>query len=553
VPKSGKKEDLLDLGSDRSSFIAYDRSRGQVELKERFPEEGYLWNEDFHPTPISLRSWGPWTYAAIWFTMVAIVPTWMLAVAGPAFGLNWWQSVLEVFLGNAVVLIPMLIQSHGGARYGMSEAQLSRTRWGIYGTQISSWVRAVVSMGWWGIESYIITEAAVAAYVVASGRTSLLTSGVQTYSLSVMFPRIFWVTFAAVIATQLLLFYVSPPRKGQPPLKWLGAFAAPVVLAGFLTLFLSVMLGTGWRFAPLNPTSLPASSFGFWLGAIAFLNANVAFWATMVRSMPDFTRFAKSQKAHVWGQLPMPFMMAGIGALGVITYGGTKLLGLNGGRGIADPVLLAAVYLPSWLSYFVLFSFMLATYAVNVYANSVAPGYDIANTYSKHLSWFRGIVIGVVISALLGAWTFYSRGAYSYIYDWLLAYGGVLGAVAGVTVFDYAVIRRFKFEAVDAYLSRGRFRYLHGVNPAAVLAFVGAVLLTYLSPLGLVVNPVTQMLYANSWITAFLVSGLIYLPLMKFWVIPRYQPFLKGGLLSGYASDDVQKVFREEGRSQGLG
>ncbi|MGC8615357.1 MAG: cytosine permease, partial [Thermoprotei archaeon] len=150
-------------------------------------------------------------------------------------------------------------------------------------------------------------------------------------------------------------------------------------------------------------------------------------------SMPDFTRFAKSQKAHVWGLLPMPFMMAGIGALGVITYGGTKLLGLNGGRGIADPVLLAAVYLPSWLSYFVLFSFMLATYAVNVYANSVAPGYDIANTYSKHLSWFRGIVIGVAISALLGAWTFYSSGAYSYIYDWLLAYGGVLGAVAGVT------------------------------------------------------------------------------------------------------------------------
>ncbi|MGC9175379.1 MAG: hypothetical protein ACP5GO_05990 [Thermoprotei archaeon] len=35
----------------------------------------------------------------------------------------------------------------------------------------------MVSMGWWGIESYIITEAAVAMYVVASGKTSILTSG----------------------------------------------------------------------------------------------------------------------------------------------------------------------------------------------------------------------------------------------------------------------------------------------------------------------------------------------------------------------------------------
>ncbi|MGC8601889.1 MAG: cytosine permease [Thermoprotei archaeon] len=163
--------------SDHSPFFRYNRDRGQIEVIQKFPEEGYLWNEDFHPTPIRLRSWGPWTFAAIWFSMVVILPTWMLAAAGPAFGLNWWQSILGIFLGSAIVLIPMLIQSHGSARYGMSEAQLSRTRWGIYSSQPSSWVRAVVSMGWWGIESYIITEAAVAMYVVASGKTSILTSG----------------------------------------------------------------------------------------------------------------------------------------------------------------------------------------------------------------------------------------------------------------------------------------------------------------------------------------------------------------------------------------
>ncbi len=149
-----------------------------------------------------------------------------------------------------------------------------------------------------------------------------------------------------------------------------------------------------------------------------------------------------------------------------------------------------------------------------------------------------------MISALLGAWTFYSEGAYTYIEDWLLAYGGVLGAVAGVTIFDYAVIRRFKFELADNFLSRGRFRYWHGVNPAAIIAFTFTITITYLSPLGLTVNPLTQFLYADSWISAFLISGLVYLPLMKYWVIPKYQPFLKGGLLGGYVSEDVKKVFK---------
>jgi len=547
VPISDKKEEISAAppsSFDRSSFEFFDKERGQVEVKREFPEEGYLWNKDFHSTPLELRTWGPWTYTAIWFSMVAIVPTWTLAAAGLYFGLSWWQSILEVFLGNAIVLIPMLVSSHAGARYGMSEAQLSRTRWGIYGAQLPSWIRAVISMGWWGIESYIITEAAVAMYVVATGRVYLLTApGVGTYTLSVEFPTIFWLTFGLVIATQIFLFYVSPPRRGQPPLKWLARVASPIVLAGFAILFLAVMTKAGWRFSPVLSAQTRVSGFQFWLDALAFLNANVAFWATMARSMPDFTRFAKSQKAQAYGQIPMPFMMAAVGAVAIVTLGGTMALGLNGGRGIVDPVVLAAVELPPYLSYFVLFAFMLATYVVNVYANSVAPGYDIANSYSKHLSWFRGILIGVAISALLGAWTFYAAGAYSYIDNWLLAYGGVMGGVEGVAMFDYAVIRRFKLDAVDVYLRDGRYRYWHGVNPAAIVAFAVGTSLAYLSYWGLLVNPVTLLPHDNSWITAFLSTGILYLILMKYWVLPKYQPELTGGLTKGYTSEDSKKVF----------
>ncbi len=528
---------------DRVAITKYYPEKGQVELLREFPEESYLWNKDFHPTPVKMRTWGAWTYLAIWFGMVAIVPTWTLSAVGLAFGLNWWQSILLMFLGNAIVLVPMIIQSHGGARYGISEPQLTRSRWGIYGAQIPSWIRAIISMGWWGIESYIITEAAVAIYLLTTNQIPKLLSG-STYTLSVAYPQVFWPTFIIVVLTQIALFYVSPPYKGQPALKWLARAAAPIVLVGFILLFAYTLNTAHWNFAPIMQIPVRATGFGFWLAVFGFLNANVAYWATMALSMPDFTRFAKSQKAQTYGQIPMPLMMAAIGALGIMATGASMVLGLGHGQGITDPVILAAAILPRGAAYFVEFVFMLATYVVNVYANSVAPGYDIANTYSKHLTWFRGIVIGIVISMLLGAWAFYSGGAYSYIYDWLLAYGALLGAVEGVIVFDYAIIRRFKFELPDVYLSRGRFRYLYGINPAAIIAFVIGTVITYLSYWGWVVNPVTEIIYANSWIAAFLITGVIYILLMAIWVVPKYQKFLKGSLITGYYSDEVRKIFQ---------
>jgi NCS1 family nucleobase:cation symporter-1 len=530
--------------NERVDTVHYDRGRGQVELRKEYTNEPYLWNKDFHPTPITIRKWGPWTYLAIWFGMVTIVPTWTLSGVGLDFGLNWWQSILLMFLGNLIVLVPMLIQSHGGAKYGMSEPQLTRTRWGIYGAQIPSWIRAVISMGWWGIESYIITEAAVAMYLLSIGQIPKLLSG-STYTLSVAYPQIFWPTFIVVVLAQLLLFYVSPPFKGQPALKWLARAAAPIVLVGFLLLFFYTMNTAHWNFAPITQIPDKVTGFAFWLAVLGFLNANVAYWATMALSMPDFTRFAKSQFAQTTGQIPMPLMMAAVGALGIMATGATMVLGLNHGAGIADPVILAAAILPKAAAYFVLFVFMLATFVVNVFANSVAPGYDIANTYSKYLSWFRGIVIGVLISMALGAWTFYAGGAYSYIYNWLLAYGALLGAVEGVIVFDYAVVRRFKFEPTDVYMSHGRFRYWHGINPAAIVSFAIGTVVTYLAYWGWVVNPITQVLYANSWISAFLITGIIYILLMRYWVIPKYQPWLKGGLLKGYTDKEIEEIFSQ--------
>ncbi|MCY0860146.1 MAG: cytosine permease [Sulfolobaceae archaeon] len=527
---------------DRLKVTHYDKARGQVELSQGFSEEKYLWNEDFHPTPLRLRNWGPLTYASLWFSMVAIVPTWALAVSGLALGLNWIQSLFIVFLGNAIVLIPMIIQSHAGARYGIAEPQLTRVRWGVYGAIIPSWIRAIIGMGWWGIESYIIAEASVAMYLVASNRASLLTSA-NAYSLALTYPHLFWITFSIVILAQILVYYFSPPTKAQPAMKALANVSAPIILASYIYLFIYTMNLAHWNFAPIMEIPTRVSGLDYWLTVIAFLNANIAYWATMALSMPDYTRFAKSQKAHILGQVWMPFMMLGIATLGTFSVGATMALGVNHGEGIQDPIILTAVLLPGITKYLVLFGIILATFVVNVFANAAAPGYDIANSFPKRLSWFKGILIGILIGTLLGAWTFYAKGAYSYITNWLLTYGTVLGAVEGIIIFDYAIIRRFKFDLADVFLSNGRYKYWKGVNPAAIISFVIAAIVTYLYYWHIIVNPITQLLFENSWLSAFLISGVVYIILMALWIIPKYQPDLKGNLLRGYYSQDTIVVF----------
>ncbi|MEM3684546.1 MAG: cytosine permease [Conexivisphaerales archaeon] len=552
VASSSLVKDITTLPKtlDRVSAVEFYEKTGQVELKIEFPQEGYLWNKDFHPIPKTLRNWGAWTYFSMWIGMTWLVTVWAIGGLGIEFGLNWSQSLILMFLGNLIVLIPLILQAHGGARYGLAESQLTRSRWGVYGAQIPSWLRAIISMGWWGIVTYIITEAATAIYVLSAGKLDAL-QGATPLSLASSFPSVFWPTFIILILVQLLLFYTSPPEKGQPVLKWLARLAAPFIIVGFLILFFSTMTKAGWNVNPVLTVPAKATGFDSVLAIVGFTNAMIAWWATAAFSMPDVTRFSTSQKAQVYGQIPMPLLFTMVGAMGLFSLGASMSLGLNGSAGITDPVILAAYVLPQGLNYFVLILIMLAMFIVNIYGNAIPAGYDIANSYSKHLSWFRGMVIGVLISAALGAWSFYSHGAYTFIYNWLLAYGTLLGAVQGIIIFDYVVIRRFKFELTDIFLTYGRFRYLGGFNPAAIISFLIGIGITYLSYWGVVINQITELIYANSYLSAFFISGIVYLILMVGWVIPRYQPFLKGSLRKGYYSDEVEKIFgvKEKSRS----
>ena len=493
--------------------------------------------------------------------MAVEVESWALMSVGYVFGLDWFYTLLSVVIGNVIVLIPMIIQSHGGARYGVPETPLTRSRWGIYGNWIPSIIRGVIGAGWWGIDTWIIAECAGAIYLIESNQLSTLftpstLASASPWTIAGVVPTLFWATFFFTIAVRLIILFYSPPKTGQRTLQIISWTIPFIGFVGFGILFFSMMSVANWQWTAILNVNSTATGSVFWYAFIGLINANVAFWATMAISMPDFTRYAKSQFSQTVGQLPLPLLMGGIGLMAVVTTGASLV---HYGVAIWDPVLLAALVVSSApLAYLTIILLLLGVIVVNIYADTIGPGYDFSNIYPKKISWFMGVVIVVIIAGLLQAWSYYAS-AQSYVETWLLTYGAILGAVEGIIVFDYAVIRRFKFEIYDLFYHKGRFRYFHGINPAAVIAFAISMVLVFplseylpagwLSsfwPTGngfTLLYPYQDWVFQNAWVSAILIAGAIYLVLMAGWVIPKYQPELKGSLLTGYIADDTAVIF----------
>ncbi len=527
-----------------------DIEKGQVYLDRESKVNDYLWNPDFNPVPKDLRKWGAPTFASLWIAMAVIVPTWTLATVGLALGLSWIQVIIYMLLGNLIILIPTIIQSHGGARYGVAEPQLTRSRWGIYGAQIPSWIRSIISMGWWGIESFIIAEAATYIYLISSRVhiTAAVATEIGPGTLPKYFPTVFWTIFAITIIVQLLIFYISPPVKGQRPLKIMAKAAAPIMAISFIIMFYLFLAGGKFNFTPIMSFNPKGGSV---LAQFAFINSNVAYWATMAVSMPDYTKYAKSQFSQTVGQIPMPLIMAAVGSMALLGAGASISAGWLHVTSAwqffnYDPLQLMALYFPSYFSIPLLIAVIIGTFSVNVFANSIAPGYDIANTYPKKLTWFKGIVIGVGISLVLGAYTAYSTSVYTYVYSWLLAYGALLGMIEGIIIFDYAIMRHFKINIEDLFNKNGSYLFFHGFNPAAIISGTVAVIITYTYEWGISKLYIFQLFYDNSWITAFFIAGFLDLIINIVWVIPKYSKTQKGDLKTGYMDPETRALFDSE-------
>jgi len=448
-----------------------------------------LYNEDLAPVPPERRNWGMYHYFSLWVGMSVCIPTYMLASGLIAGGMNWWQAVGTILLGNLIVLVPMLLNAHAGARHGIPFPVLVRASFGVLGANVPAVLRALVACGWFGIQTWIGGQA-------IHEMLKILWPAVAGSAVSV------WVCFFSFWAINIWIIW-----RGIDSIKFLEAASAPFMIAvGVLLLWWVTSLAGG--FGPvLSAPSRFRSGGEFFRFFVPSLTGMVGFWATVALNIPDFTRYARSQRDQVWGQaLGLPTTMTLYAFIGVAVTSASVVIF---GEAIWDPVVLLGRFNRPWVAFIGLIALLLATLTTNVAANVVSPSNDFSNLNPRRISFRTGGLITGVLGILMMPWKLLSDYS-AYIFGWLVGYSGLLGPIAGIMIVDYFVVRRGALVVEDLYLRGRAYEYSGGVNYRSLWALGAGVAVALL---GLVVPPL-RWLYDYSWFVGFLVAGAVYYGLM---------------------------------------
>lgn len=479
-------------------------------------ESNRLWNPDLAPIPLEQRTWGMWDIAALWVGMAICIPTYQLASGLIAGGMNWWQAVVTVLLGNLIVLLPLALNARAGTAYGIPFPVLLRSSFGVYGSNIPALMRAIVACGWFGIQSWIGGKAIHSILAITLGLESSAPAPLPVLGISAGEFACFLLFWAANMAIVV---------KGIECIRWLENWGAPFLLAvglGLLGWAVNAADGLGPIFS--QPSKFATSS-EFWAAFVPGLTAMVGFWATLSLNIPDFSRFAKSQRDQILGQaIGMPGTMAFYAFIGVATTSATIVVF---GEAIWDPVVLLAKFKNPLVVITGLAALIVATLTTNIAANIVSPANDFSNLWPSRISFKTGGMIAGVLGILIFPWELVAN-AERYIFGWLLGYSALLGPIGGVMIADYFLLRRQKLDAAALYQNRGPYRFTGGFNLKALAALFLAILphapgfLTKINVLAPEQVPAFLLgLYNYSWFSGFALAFVLHLAFDK---IPQPAP-----------------------------
>ena len=457
-------------------------------------------SQDLLPTPLSARTWSTRHFYSLWVGVSVCIPTYMLAAALIQAGLSWPTALAAILIGNGVTLIPMLINGHAGTRYGIPFPVFLRAAFGPRGAHVPGLLRGAVACGWFGIQTWIGGLAIHEMLSLLMPDWALLGGAWQ------------WMGFTLPHFLAFLMFFLMNLYfvwNGTESIKWLETLSAPLLIVAGLALFWwaqSRAGGLGPMFA--GATTLGgAQPFSFAL-FLPWVTAMVGFWATLALNIPDFTRFAKSQRDQAFGQtLGILTTMPLFAFIGIAVTSATVTIY---GEAIWNPVTLVArmtVDLDSpLLGFLVLFVLLIATLTTNIAANIVAPANAIANLSPRRITTRIGGLIAATIGIVILPWKLLD--AYQ---TWLITYSGLLGAVGGVIVCDYLLIRRGQLRVADLYAEGGAYWYDMGVNRRGMIAMGAGALVALMGLL----HPSVRFLFNGAWFSAAIVAFVLYALLMR--------------------------------------
>ncbi|GAB3694338.1 NCS1 family nucleobase:cation symporter-1 [Nocardiopsis oceani] len=441
---------------------------GRVSMPEgtTLPDNPFV-NDDLQPVPMSKRTWGTGSFTALWVSMSVSIPAWTLASGLIAAGMDWRQAMVTIVLGNIIVLLPMVLTGHAGAKYGIPYPVFARASFGLRGANLPALLRGAVACGWYGIQTWIGGQGVyvLAGRLIGDGWINAAEFGGNPWTLWLSFA-VFWLVQVAII-----LWGMEGVRKVQvwaAPLMAVGGIALLVWMAaeagGFgPMLALDNGLGGGLDWGP-----------SFWALFFPSLMGVIGFWATLTLNISDFTRFAATQRAQVVGQsLGLPTTMSLFSLIAVMVTAGTAVVY---GAPLWNPIDVVNGMDSGIGLLFAIFVVLLATVSTNIAANLVGPAYDLANLKPSWISFRTGAIMTSFLGVLIFPWRLI-EDENVYIFIWLGTVGGLLGAVAGILLADYWLLRRTHINLPALFTPGSEYWYSKGWNWRAMVAFgVGALL-----------------------------------------------------------------------------
>ena len=447
-----------------------------------------MWNDDLRPCTLAEHSWPGTKFAALWVGMCLCLPTYSLASGMIALGMNWWESVLTILIGCAIVMVAILLVSHAGTRYGIPYPVFARLWFGTRGAHLPALARAVIGAGWFGINSWFGGQALDAIL----GRVLPFWDGIGLH-LAFAFA-VFW-------AINVLVAMRGPQAIGR-----LAQISAPTLALGAIALLAWALHREG-GFGPMLATPASIHGAAFWGAFFPSVVGVIAFWATLALNIPDYTRYARTQREQMLGQIfSMPLTMAAFSFVGIAVTSTTVILY---GRALWNPVDLIVTF-PTPVVIVAGILVILSSVTINVGANVMAPARAFQNLWPRRIGFAAGAVLTGLLSLAMQPW--YVLHTFStYIFTWLGTYGAMLGSFDGIAIADYWLVRRLRLDLAALYARGGRYSYARGINLRAVVA----VLIGWgLALLGLAV-PALHFLWSGGWIFSLL-GGLI-----AYWLLMR--------------------------------
>lgn len=483
-----------------------------VDVQPSNPDPSLI-NEDFAPVSSKDRSFSTWDLAALWIGLVVCVPSYTLVGSLIDLGMSWWQGLITILVANIIVLFPMVLNGHPGTKYGVPFPVLARASFGIRGANVPSMLRALVACGWFGIQTWV---GGGAIFTLAN---SVLGGALSTGALP----------FLGVSLGELVSFYlfwavqVYIIMRGIESIKIVEQYSAPVLIVLSIALFAWAVSTAGG----LGPMLSTPSQFGlgmpkegqFWAVFLPSLTANVGFWATLSLNIPDFTRYAYSQKAQLMGQaLGLPVTMVAFSFLALVVTSSTVVIF---GSPISDPVAVLAKVGGPVSTFLALVGLIVATLSTNIAANVVAPANAFVNLAPQKFNFKSGGLLTATIGALMCPWNLIGSTG-GYIFVWLVGYSALLGPVAGILLCDYFLLRKRELDMTGLFSNdpSGPYYYENGYNKAALLAFALGVAPNvpgFLQVAGILssVPAFFSTIYNYAWFVGFGVSSLLYMIMMR--------------------------------------